>query len=349
MSRYRIFRERFQLPPCFCIGPRSFQADRAVPATDTIILPSREFPEYERLFYVSEGITHSELLGHKSKLVTSILTRGEETIEDRTALDFRFHTPQNFAHFLGTHIPLLVAVAQQLDIGIQEIKVILPAEVPEYINGLAECFGLDVLQTDRPVEGRIVTFTSPHKSEFRHLRRELVAQAGLPDVAAQYAATSNSTFGGKYFVARRGTRALENNDEVTAHLAAHGYETVYLEELPLPDQFKLMQSATSVIAIHGAGLASLFYAKTPGHLQEIIELQPVGLASTIFREMAQALGVYYITVRGRLKPAYIPGIYKTTGSFMAFQNDTFSLDLDALDQALAFAKYRINVPPGLPI
>ena len=339
---YRIFREHFRLPPCFCIAPQSFQADRSVMSTDTIILPERAFAKYEWRFSLSDGVTRGQHMGRRHRLVAALTARETVTVKDQVVFDCRFHAPDNFAHFLSTHMPLLAAVSAQTGVPIRDIKVILPRKVPGYIAGLADLFGLDVMKADHPVAGRIVTFDTPYKSELRVLRRTLIEEAHLPDMIAARAATSAQTFEGRYFIARRGARALENHDEVSACLEAHGYQTVYMEDLPLVDQFKLLQSATSVVGIHGAGLATLFYANRPERLQALVELQPVGLASTIFREMAHALNVHYVTVRGKLKRNYVPAIYDTVGSYMEHQNDTFSIDTVSLEQALDFAQRRLE-------
>ena len=338
---YRIFRERFRLPPCFCIGPTSYQADRTVPATDTIILPERLFDDYELTFHISDRVSHGNYMGRKHKLVAALTAREQMRIDDQIVMDCRFHAPDNFAHFLCTHIPLLADITRQLDVPFEKVKVILPKQVPGYIAGLVKVFGLDAVMTDQPVSGRMITFDQPYKSELRVLRRTMIARAGLPDRLAAQSALSEQTFGGPYFIARRGPRALENHDDVAAFLEARGYQTVYMEDLPLIDQFKLVQNATSVVGIHGAGLASLLYVNRPENLDALVELQPVGLASTIFREMAHAQDAYYVTVRGKLKPAYLPAIYDTKGSYMMHQNDSFSIDIASLEQALEFADRKL--------
>ena len=350
MTYYEITRPGFQLPPYSCIGPKSYQSDPTVPSTETIILPARDHQPHRWRFELVAGQTRSADLGRRARVLAALFARRPVHISEAPVFDARIYSPGNFAHFSCFHVPLIAEVARQLDLPRNAIKVILPANPPGYTIGLAKLFGLDFLCTDAPVTGRIVTFDEAlTQDELRIGRRQLVENAGLPDHIAQQVQASAQTFSGKFFLSRRGPRSLENNDAVRRHLETRGYRMIYTEDLSLIDQFSLMQSAEELVAIHGAGLAPMLYLKDPQRLKSFVEITPVGWASSFFREIAHALGVYHVAVRGRLKPAYIPGIYKTTGSFMAFQNDTFSLDLDALDQALAFAKYRINVPPDLPI
>lgn len=347
MTRFKIARAHLDLPPCFCIGPRSFQADRTVAATDTILAPSRHAPKHEWCFEVTKRITRPTIMGRKAKVVAALTGSDTITLPDQIVMDCRFYAPDNFAHFLCFHTPLLAAVAREMQIDMHDIKVILPKNTPEYIRGMVEILGLDVLRTDQPVSGQIITFTTSITDEFRGFRRTILETAQIPQRISTLTAASPNTFLGKYFIARRGNRALENNDMVSEHLSSLGYQTVYMEDFALIDQFKLMQSAQSLIAIHGAGLASFLYLSRPEQLDALVEIMPVGLTSTFFREMADAMGVYYIAVRGKLKRAYVPAIYDAQGSYMAHQNDTFEVDIASLDQALAFAERKCTVPTDL--
>jgi capsular polysaccharide biosynthesis protein len=78
----------------------------------------------------------------------------------------------------------------------------------------------------------------------------------------------------RIYLSRRGSaaRPMTNEAEVEAALAAHGYVTVRLEEMPLRRQVALLRGAEAVVAPHGAGLAHLLTAR-PG--LSVFELMPV--------------------------------------------------------------------------
>ncbi|MBP0462384.1 glycosyltransferase family 61 protein [Roseomonas sp. PWR1] len=78
----------------------------------------------------------------------------------------------------------------------------------------------------------------------------------------------------RIYLSRRGSaaRPMANEAEVEAALAARGYATVRLEEMPLLRQVALLRGAEAVVAPHGAGLAHLLTAR-PG--LAVFELMPV--------------------------------------------------------------------------
>lgn len=350
MTKYDITRPGFTLPAHFCIAPKSFQADRTIPDVDTIIQPARQFGAARWSFVLEDGESQSKDLGRRAKLMASVAKPTPIIYDQMPVFDARIMSPSNFAHFTCFHVPMMAETARQLGCRHTDLKVILPANVPDYIKNLATLFELDVLFTDAPVQGQIVTFEQElTQDELRTGRRKMIEHANLPTHIARQVQARNPATGPRVFLARRGSRALENNDEIKTYLERRGYEMIYAEDLPLIDQFGIMQNAERLVAIHGAGIAPMLYLNNPQKLRSFIEITPVGLTSTYFREMAHALGLYHITVRGRLKPAYVPDIYEAPAPFLAFQNDTFHLDVDALDHALNFATDQIEVPPGLPV
>lgn len=78
----------------------------------------------------------------------------------------------------------------------------------------------------------------------------------------------------RLYLSRRGSaaRPMANEAEVEAALAARGYETVRMEELPLLRSIALMRGAEAIVAPHGAGLARLLTSR-PG--LSVFELMPV--------------------------------------------------------------------------
>lgn len=75
----------------------------------------------------------------------------------------------------------------------------------------------------------------------------------------------------RIFISRRNatSRRILNEDDVLELLTAHGYRTVFFEDLSIPEQACIMANADEVIAVHGAGLTNLSFCK-PG--TKVLEL-----------------------------------------------------------------------------
>ncbi len=94
-------------------------------------------------------------------------------------------------------------------------------------------------------------------------------------------------------------RRLLNEDETIAVLTSHGVEPVRPETLSLVEQARLFQSATTILAPHGAGLANLVFASPR---TRVIELMPSGAVNWCYRHLAAACGHNYDCVIGRSMP-----------------------------------------------
>jgi hypothetical protein len=104
-------------------------------------------------------------------------------------------------------------------------------------------------------------------------------------------------------------RRVVNDDEATALLERHGFETVLTEELSLREQIALFAQAGALVSTHGAGLTNMLYA-APG-LRVVDMLEPGMLdVGYIYWAMADELDhEYWYLVT---EPVPRPG----------FQNDT---------------------------
>lgn len=88
-------------------------------------------------------------------------------------------------------------------------------------------------------------------------------------------------------------RRVVNDDEVLATLAGHGFSSVPAASLSVDDQIELFSQANAVIAVHGAGLTNAVFG-APG--STLIELQPTGIDSVLFRNLATICGFDYLEV-----------------------------------------------------
>jgi len=98
----------------------------------------------------------------------------------------------------------------------------------------------------------------------------------------------------RLYLARRGKRRLENETEIEALLARRGF--VEADPLDFAVLRGRLAAATHIVAVHGAALANLAYAR-PG--ARLLELIPSSNPWPYYRSLADALGIAYGVVQGR--------------------------------------------------
>ena len=116
-----------------------------------------------------------------------------------------------------------------------------------------------------------------------------------------------------------------------------GFQTIYPEDLPVAEQFRLFNAAESIVAVHGAGLAPLLYRHPQGRLRTLVEILPAGHMTDVFRSMAQQVDCNWIGVRVLIKPQYVRPAYALGQGFTRFSLDGFEADPAALERALDMA------------
>jgi hypothetical protein len=106
---------------------------------------------------------------------------------------------------------------------------------------------------------------------------------------------SPSTERRRLFVSRAGAsyRRVENEQEVFASLADHGFECVELERLGFLDQVRLFAEAEAVVAPHGGGLANLVFCRPGTGVVELFPPTPIDL----YQRVSNAVGLPYAYVR----------------------------------------------------
>lgn len=135
----------------------------------------------------------------------------------------------------------------------------------------------------------------PHPARMGFVR-DLMRRAGVP---AQAPATR------RIYLSRRdaGARPLRNTAEVERVAAAHGYDVVTTDGLPVADQMRLFAQASHVVGPHGAGLANLLFCR-PG--TRLLELHHDRWINWSLRRLACIVPVTYGCVVGRQDPP-VPG------------------------------------------
>lgn len=172
-----------------------------------------------------------------------------------------------------------------------EIKVLVPAKRPKYIDEMLEFVGVEtgnVIASDCPiVVGRCVLIPrwsdcgENLRSDVCELRDYLVSRLTEAGDVAQ-----------KIYISRaRSRRALPNEHEIERVLEDKGFRVLYFESMPFAEQLKAVRSADVVVSPHGAGLSNLIVAK-PG--TKVVEIMTQGWANSCYGHLASSLELDYM-------------------------------------------------------
>lgn len=321
----------FRLEPGILITASSYLIDRAVPDCEVITLPGREAPGGAIPFDRVDRMAPPPIRRGWRGLVKR--RPGPVTLQGGLGMDCRVVSPENWSHFLNIHVPLAFELSRRLGIPAAGLTLILPADTPGFILRAAEHLGLATQCSDGPVEGPGVAYRLSLNITVPDRRKWLDA-SGIIDRLAD---ADGPALPARVFLARRKDRAITNQPEIEALLHPLGYATIYPEDLPVADQFRLFNTAERIVAVHGAGLGPLLYRHPGSPLRQLVEILPVGHMTDFFRLMAQQVGCSWIGVRGRLKPEYIRPAYAREGVFKQYSLDGFEVDPVSLERALATA------------
>lgn len=85
-------------------------------------------------------------------------------------------------------------------------------------------------------------------------------------------------------------RRIVNESELAPVFAAHGFETVFAEEMSLAEQVSLMAGASVIVGAHGAGLTNMMFMPAGG---TVLELRRLHGPPNCFFTLAGACGHQY--------------------------------------------------------
>ncbi len=329
------------IPPCpipaaTVVGARTYLVDRIVPECEILTLPARGHGGGT----LSYGRAPLESLPQPapSGRLKRLKPRGTLALSDTAVFDLRRNAPENWAHFLTNHLPLVFHVSAELGLEPEALHLVTPAATPRYILDAAEFFGLRLTASDAQLAGAGVAYNMDPWTTVRATRADWVAApAARAAFARGRAAQPSGPLPRRAYLSRKSARALENEDEICALLAQRGFERVFAETLSAADQIALFQEAEAIVAIHGAALGPLLWRQPESPLAQLVELMPCGHMTDYYRGMCAQLGVGWIGVRGRLKPEYVTPAYDFNAPFKAFSQDDFEVDPASLTHALDLA------------
>lgn len=320
----------YRLEPGTLVTARSYLIDRAVPDCEIIALPGREAPGGEIPYQRVNRMAPPPRRGGWRGLLKGEHRRRPVPLAGGLGMDCRVVSPDNWSHFLNIHAPLAFELARRLDLSPADLTLILPARTPGFIRAAADHLGFATQCGDGPVEGPGIAYRLSLNITVPD-RRKWLEDAGVID---RLAGADGPALPARIFLARRKTRAITNQQEIEALLHPLGYVTLYPEDLPVAQQFRLFNNAERIVAVHGAGLAPLLYRHPRSPLRQLVEILPAGHMTDFFRLMAQQVGVSWIGLRGRLKPEYIRPAYQAQGVFTRYSLDGFEVDPVSLERAL---------------
>lgn len=252
---------------------------------------------------------------------------------DKVAMDFRFSHTGNYAHLIHDVLgPLRMverALMEDSFLSGSPINVILPLKAPPLALKVLGQAGVPVICTNSVVSGRLISIT-----------QELNV-ALLPNLVHQPFETWPDPTPEKVYVSRRGVRSVINEDEVARFLADEGFVRVYMEDLPIPQQWSMLGNAKEVVGIHGAGLSSLGFSihrpRDEGPRFRLVELFSAGFSSSCFREYAAVLGGTWVGVRGQVTPEIVRDL-DVLGRNRAHDQASFKVDVNSLSEALSYSR-----------
>ncbi len=330
----------YKSKPSTVIGASSYLMDRFVPACEVIAAPPKIAGGGKLEFGIVHGVTRPAQSSGRLDYFRK-LKRNTVVVSDSIVFDFRRTQPQNWAHFLNYHLAIFFKITTSLSLEREQTLILLPENIPTYILAAAELFELSVLTTEAPVEADYVDFTLTPGTVLRAVWVDCVQTDTVMDILARES-QGREALPDRVFLARRDTRSISNMEEVEALLADFGFVTLYPEDLPVIDQFRLFREAQAIVAIHGAGMAPLLYRNPELPPCQMVEIMPCGHMTDVFRVMSEQVGCDWIGVRGRMKPEYLPMIYETEPPFDKFSLDPFEVDPRALEQAFSMAARPIR-------
>jgi hypothetical protein len=107
---------------------------------------------------------------------------------------------------------------------------------------------------------------------------------------SQSVTASDRTTASRIYIDRRNSRQVRNEVEFGNLLRDFGFQRHFLEDYSLSEQARLFHQAEVVLALHGAGLSNLIFAR-PG--TRVVELMPKGRMGICFPDLSRRMGLHH--------------------------------------------------------
>jgi Glycosyltransferase 61 len=318
------------------IGAPSKLADRIIPVPEEIWLPHAETtPGYMTLEWPGaardESIARVRSAGTYRSKIKAIVRCGNgiQTSPD-LILDLRVNSPSNWAHAFTNHLPVALLANLHKDPIKEQLRILLPRDVPQMIVDLFEASGFSTLRTDSSVRGRICSVNVHPWTAIRGIRHEVI-RTGLHDTELHRLIEENDDWPSHIFIGRRGKRSVRNQRSLQSVLEDIGYTTVYTEDFSLIDQISLIYHARKIIAVHGASLGPvIFKALSKDIPYKLMEIFSPAHVTNVYRVLAHQTSGSWIGVRGKVWPALLSKRADFSANMEDFELSEESLELGLL-------------------
>lgn len=280
-------------------------------------------------------------------------------MHDKFVFDARFENTHNMAHQMMDVIAPVVLARKTLSTMLGEdaqIHVILRPEAPSRIRQSFRILGIPVVPTHARIEARFVRISCPFtatRCDGKILHKTSIPVIGLfPEIFRETSLGDPiPNLPEKVFIARKNSRFLLNESEISQLLEDHGFRKYYFEDIPVSEQWQVMANARQIVSIHGAAMASLVFNKhgqtvQPGdvHGLQIIELFGAGYQADLFRRYAAVLNAHWCAARGKITPKIVYDL-DTRGLPRSHEGSPFLLDVKSLEMALKYSQEHAHRRP----
>ena len=192
----------------------------------------------------------------------------------------------NYYHWLLESLPIINAISSLIP---SIDGVIVPKLKPFHRDSLAR-FGFlpnqlieltshDYLECEQLLAQSFNSSWTLHSWVPRWLKENMLTRSATHTDKKLYISRADSSW-----------RKVSNEDEVIKFLSSAGYEIVILSSLSSTEQANLFNSATSIISVHGAGLANLAYCSSG---TRVLEIFPPRWTSLCYLRLAVAVECVY--------------------------------------------------------
>lgn len=147
---------------------------------------------------------------------------------------------------------------------------------------------------------QVIRPSQPGVSDWSDLAKAIVR--GLPVTSNTTSTDSTTTdssaseLPGRIYITRKAAshRKLANEGELRKFLSSRGFVTYSFERIDFAEQVRLISQAEVIVAVHGAALANLIFAK-PG--TSVVEICPINRYNPdCFPRVSQKMGLHHATV-----------------------------------------------------
>jgi hypothetical protein len=343
----------FEVPESMVFAHATRLADSWAPAPERIIKPAMAIGPGAMVIRVFDGNTAELGIKVGTKNPLRMLRRLRTlNMSGKYIFDARFDTDANVAHQIDNVASRVLLAKKQLAaaLGVDvEIHLLLRSGASRTALEIYRLLGIPVITTDARVEGRIV-HTSGASTE-TWIEGRLVFAAGstplvgllpeiydLPEIVDRNVGTPE-----KVYIARKFSRSIANDQEITSLLKSRGFEKYYFEEIPVRQQWCIMGGAREIVSIHGAAMAVLAFnrhglERPRGDLSglRVIEVFGAGYIVDMYRRYAAVMNGHWCGVRGQITPEIIRDL-DVKDEARAHQASSFRIDPATLEMALEYS------------